>query len=139
MKTTGQYEHKDVDVVSLSLIVFALLICLALIALIVGGMMHYLSRREPAATARMADFPAPRLEVRPGTSLTEFRAAEDVDLTSYGWIDRDNGIVRIPIARAMQLLVERGLPDVGAGQTPLSLMQTRPNESATPPRLPSKP
>jgi hypothetical protein len=35
----------------------------------------------------------------------------------------------------MQLLLDRGLPDVGAGQTPLSLMQARPAETASPPRL----
>jgi len=33
------------------------------------------------------------------------------------------------------LLLEHGLPDVGAGQTPLSLMQARPSEKASPPGL----
>jgi hypothetical protein len=75
------------------------------------------------------------LEVKPGVDLKALRAAEDAELHSYGWIDRKNGTVRIPIERAMQLILERGLPDVGRGQTPLSLMQARPNESATPPRL----
>jgi hypothetical protein len=73
--------------------------------------------------------------VKPGASLAELRAAEDADLNSYGWIDRKAGKVRIPIDRAMQLLLDRGLPDVGAGQTPLSLMQARPAETATPPRF----
>src|SRR5436853_74647 len=67
--------------------------------------------------------------------LANLRAAEEADLDSYGWIDRNSGTVRIPIDRAMQLLLERGLPDVGTGQTPLSLMQSRPGESATPPQL----
>jgi hypothetical protein len=31
-------------------------------------------------------------------------------LNTYGWIDRQNGIVRLPIDRAMELLLERGLP-----------------------------
>jgi hypothetical protein len=35
----------------------------------------------------------------------------------------------------MQVLLERGLPDVGAGQTPLSLMQARPSETVRPSRL----
>jgi hypothetical protein len=65
----------------------------------------------------------------------ELRTAEDTDLNSYGWVDRTAGIARIPIDRAMQLLLERGLPDVGAGQTRLSLMQARPSETASPPRL----
>jgi hypothetical protein len=37
---------------------------------------------------------------------TEERAA----LTTYGWVDRKSGVVRMPIERAMELLVERGLP-----------------------------
>jgi hypothetical protein len=67
--------------------------------------------------------------------LANLRAAEEADLDSYGWIDRNSGTVHIPIDRAMQLLLQRGLPDVGAGQTPLSLMQARPAENATPPQL----
>src|ERR1700746_2989370 len=93
---------------------------------------------EPAVTAgqtnipitRAEEFPQPRLEVKPGASLAELRDAEDADLNSYGWIDRNAGTVRIPIDRAMQLILERGLPEVGAGKTPLSLMQARPAQTA---------
>ena len=38
------------------------------------------------------------------------RAREDAVLTTYGWVDRNTGVARIPIERAMDLLVERGLP-----------------------------
>jgi hypothetical protein len=31
-------------------------------------------------------------------------------LVGYGWVDREAGIVRLPIERAMELLLERGLP-----------------------------
>jgi hypothetical protein len=31
-------------------------------------------------------------------------------LQSYGWIDQQKGVVRIPIERAMELTAERGLP-----------------------------
>jgi hypothetical protein len=106
-------------------------------------MMGYFKAHEPAITAgqanlpatRLKQFPQPRLEVKPGASLVQLRAAENADLNSYGWIDRTTGTVRVPIDRAMQLLLDRGLPDVGAGQTPLSLMQARPGETASPPRL----
>jgi hypothetical protein len=39
--------------------------------------------------------------------LVEKRKAEDKQLNGYGWIDRDNGIVHIPIQRAMELIVEQ--------------------------------
>jgi hypothetical protein len=143
----NQHERKDVDVISLFTIVVTLFVSCVVVFLVVTIMMHYFSLQEPSKTAGQAnipathteEFPQPRLEVKPGASLAELRAAEDVDLNSYGWIDRNAQTVRIPIDRAMQLIVERGLPDVGAGKTPLSLMQARPAETASPPRLIQKP
>jgi hypothetical protein len=137
------HERKDVNVGALFLIALGLFVGGAIIIFAVHLLITSLMVTQPPKTAGQANipathgekFPQPRLEVKPGTSLAELHAAEEADLNSYGWIDRSSGVVRIPIDRAMQLLVERGLPDVGAGQTPLSLMQARPNESATPPRL----
>lgn len=37
--------------------------------------------------------------------LTEHRAAEQVAATSYAWIDRQAGTVRLPIDRAIELTV----------------------------------
>jgi hypothetical protein len=137
------YERRDVDVRTLFIIAFLLLLSCVAIFIVVTLMMHYFKVHEPAVTAGQAnipvtrgrEFPQPRLLIKPGASLADLRAAENSDLNSYGWIDRGSGIARIPIDRAMQLLLERGLPDVGAGQTPLSLMQARPSETASPPRL----
>lgn len=53
--------------------------------------------------------PEPRLLPHPIEQLRELRAREDDVLQTYGWIDRDKGIVRIPIERAMQLVAERGV------------------------------
>ena len=152
MNTTAEphrrdHERRDVDVFSLVALVVMLFLACVGVFLVVTIMMHYFKVHEPATTAgqasipiaRTEEFPPPRLEVRPSASLAEFHAAEEVELNSYGWIDRNAGTVRIPIDRAMQLILERGLPDVGAGQTPLSLMQARPNESASPPRLMKQP
>lgn len=54
--------------------------------------------------------PAPRLEARPLALRSRLNAREDALLTSYGWIDRSAGTVRIPVDRAMDLIVHRGLP-----------------------------
>ena len=35
---------------------------------------------------------------------------ENEVLGSYDWVDQKNGVVRIPIDRAMDLLAQRGLP-----------------------------
>lgn len=54
--------------------------------------------------------PKPNLQMNPHTDLAAFRAWEDRELSSYGWINHTSGVIRIPIDRAMELLVERGLP-----------------------------
>ncbi len=41
----------------------------------------------------------------PAGELAAMRAAEDERLTTYQWIDRGAGVVRIPIERAMRLVV----------------------------------
>ena len=55
-------------------------------------------------------FPGPNLQLNPPDDLRSFRAREDAELNSYGWVDRTNGVVHIPITRAMELIAQRGLP-----------------------------
>ena len=63
-------------------------------------------------------FPTPRLQIDDGDQdIAELHAREDLLLDHYSWIDRSSGKVRIPIARAMQLIAENGLPVAPAEQT----------------------
>ena len=64
---------------------------------------------SPLAETRQPP-PEPRLQVVPAQDLRQMRAAEDVVLSSYAWVDKATGFVRIPIDRAIELLLERGLP-----------------------------
>jgi hypothetical protein len=66
--------------------------------------------------------PEPRLEVKPGGDLKTVRAQEDAILKSYGWVDADKGIVRIPIDRAIEIVAERGLP-ARAAKSPAATAQ----------------
>jgi hypothetical protein len=54
--------------------------------------------------------PEPRLQIHPAADLAKLHAAEDTQLESTGWTDRAQGVVHIPIDRAMTLVVQRGLP-----------------------------
>jgi hypothetical protein len=54
--------------------------------------------------------PEPRLQVSPQRDLQAMLAAQRAILHSYGWVDRQAAIVRMPIERAIELLTERGLP-----------------------------
>jgi hypothetical protein len=42
--------------------------------------------------------------------LRTLRESEKERLTTYGWVDRKAGIVRIPIDRAIDLVAQRGVP-----------------------------
>lgn len=61
---------------------------------------------HPLAEPRQVP-PAPRLQDVPARDIAEHRAIQDRLLGEYEWIDREQGIVRIPIERAMELVVER--------------------------------
>jgi hypothetical protein len=54
--------------------------------------------------------PPPVLQVTPAADLEQMRTAEETILHGYGWVDRDAGIIRIPIERAIEHTAERGLP-----------------------------
>lgn len=56
------------------------------------------------------NFPAPQLEIDERTELNKARLYEENTLSTYDYIDKDAGTVRIPIDRAMDLLAQRGLP-----------------------------
>ncbi len=51
--------------------------------------------------------PEPRLQVHAPEDLKKLREQEDSMLTSYGWVDKQHGLVRIPVERAMELLARR--------------------------------
>ncbi len=133
------HEHKDVDVIGLVMVVVLLLLIIAICLMVSWGVLHFHNRSHPAQqppevqmAREMASFPAPQLIEHPGYEWKKTRSEQKSELETYGWIDRSAGIVHIPIARAMQLIVERGLPEVGAGQTRLQLMQARPQTDLQP-------
>lgn len=54
--------------------------------------------------------PEPRLQTNPKQDLRDLRAIEDQILNGYRWIDRNAGVVGIPVSEAMKLTLQRGLP-----------------------------
>jgi hypothetical protein len=113
------HEEKDVNVwaVTRFAIMLVLLCAFALIGL--AGLFRYFQTREAGLQpppVEGADLrgpslpPQPRLQNSSVQDLKQMRQAEDQILGSYGWVDRQEWIVRLPIARAIDLLSERGLP-----------------------------
>jgi len=131
----GAHEHRDINVRA----IFGFLIVLTVMAFAVQlglwGMFKYLKgeyvsldpepnpmlsgRRRPPESDPIRDFPQPRLQADAVRDLNKMRQAEDMILNGPPvWLDEQNGIVRIPIERAMQLTVERGLPQAPAPPAP---------------------
>lgn len=65
---------------------------------------------SPLAEARVDPIPpGPRLQPAPPRDMDELRSQDREALTTYGWVDQAGGVARIPVERAMSILVERGL------------------------------
>ena len=105
---------------------FALAIALILFAFasmfMLNRLFHYFEMREGTNAAHPTGAsidaaqlpPEPRLQDNAVQDLRQMRAAEDQILNSYGWVDKEKGVVRIPIDRAIDLLAQRGLPGKSA-------------------------
>lgn len=65
---------------------------------------------EMVRAASAQEPPEPRLQTLPRKDLAEVRAEEARILHTYGWVDRDAGVARIPIERAMEIVAEQGVP-----------------------------
>lgn len=67
---------------------------------------------DPANTLDQAGtMPAgPKLLTNEPVWLKDVRAKQQAAVTTYGWVDKGAGVVRLPVDRAKALIAERGLP-----------------------------
>jgi hypothetical protein len=109
------YEPVDVNIARLLWIALGWSIFVGLAALALTGLVVlFETLRPPSSASPLARVeilpPEPRLEANPKVVLDQVRRREDQLLNGYAWVDRDAGIARIPIDRAMAVLAERGWP-----------------------------
>src|ERR1700720_1445101 len=122
------FEQEDLSSRSALYFLAGLVLVCVVVYLIVFGMYRFLdsyaTAHQPpmspmvtpeadtrAVTPENAEtFPQPRLEENERTQLRSFIEDQDRKLATYDWVDKDKGAVRIPIDRAMELIVQRGLP-----------------------------
>jgi hypothetical protein len=124
--------HETSDVNIRNLIISGVLLCCLVIAglLVSKGVFHYFVGHQglgppasPFENVRMLP-PEPRLQVSAPKDLEQYKAAQGEILNSYGWIDQNAGVVRIPIERAMDILVQKGLPFRGAAPVKRGVLKT---------------
>lgn len=140
----GDYERRDITVAGVVYFLIGLGVAVVVVYFIANGIFVLLNKRfeaeqqpvSPLVTSAPNDtrhippqygndyekylkenFPSPQLEVNERTELNGERLREEDTLSTYGWVDQGAGKVRIPIERAMDLLVQRGLPVRSGGAT----------------------
>jgi hypothetical protein len=123
------YEQSDVRAKWIGGVVAFLIIGAITIHFILGFQLRIFGKSSPTRDAwsrasytirRQIPTNAPRLQLSAPADLADFRFREDADLNSYGWINKPQGIARIPIQQAMNLIVERNLLPVRQGSKALS-------------------
>ena len=114
-----RHEESDVNIRAILGFGAGLIVVAAVVHLLIYVLFGYFNSRDgvqspaeyPLAAAQgQREPPEPRLQTNPRQDLADLRAKEDELLASYGWVDRNAGVVRIPIDAAMRLTLERGLP-----------------------------
>jgi hypothetical protein len=116
----AQYEHTDIDPAVGYKFGLWLSVAMLLSFGIVYGAFWFFERQERAANTAIERFPlakdytrpapTPALQTQPFKDLFMLREEEAKRLQSYGWVDKDGGVTRIPIDRAMEIMIQRGFP-----------------------------
>ena len=128
-----RFEQKDIANGHVILTGAALLIVIwaivGLLSFYFSYLSHYRAEISPPALPYEEGAPKlppePRLQPSPTADLHELKAREDDVLNHYRWIDRANGVVGIPVNRAIELIAQRGIPPQKA---PADLVLSKPEE-----------
>jgi len=134
-----QFEKTDVDPGGSLRFILYLALATLVVAVLMRVLFSSLARveagRQPPPPIMQTEPsrkpPPPRLQEREPYDLAGQRAMESEILRSYGWVEPQAGIVRIPIDEAMRLTIERGLP-VREAEPPAAGLDARPARPSGP-------
>jgi hypothetical protein len=108
------YERSDWRVPAIAIVMAMLLVLIAIAALALRlGFDTAASDVKRSLTVAM---PRPALQTDPRTDLAELRAREEQLLNTYYWVDRQNGIVHIPISEAIKQITAKGIDGFPQGK-----------------------
>jgi hypothetical protein len=128
----AKYEHTDIDVSVGYKFGLWLAISMLISVGIVTGVFYLFEGRGraanlaaqqyPLAVGQRKEPPAPNLQNQPFKDIYMLRQGEAQKLRSYGWVDKEGGITRLPIDRAMELMLEKGFPARAEGGNALNVV-----------------
>ena len=111
------YEHTDASVGPIVKFMIWLVVSAVVIHIGLGFFYELLVARSrtveqqyPLAVGQEERLPpAPRLQQFPQNEIYQFRMDENALLQRYGWMNKEAGIVHIPVEDAMRMAIERGV------------------------------
>lgn len=120
------FEQRDANIKGLLQFAFWMAIVLAITLFVMRWAFDYFAKIEPLGapasplvSTAQRELPAnPRLQAHPHGDLENYCSAQEQQVSTYGWVDQQSGVVRIPIDRAMDLTLQRGLPARAASEAP---------------------
>jgi hypothetical protein len=113
------HEESDVNVSAIIRYGIGLLVIAAFLHLFLWWLQGTYSRQNERAQTQVYPLaagqqdrlpPSPRFQENPQQELQDLLAKQKALLEGYGWINKDEGVARIPIEDAMKMVVERGVP-----------------------------
>ena len=128
----AKHEHTDIDPAVGYKFALWLTVAMVLSFGIVYGTFKFFDSQEDAANTAARRFPlaagvtrpapTPSLQTQPFRDVYLLRDDEAKKLGSYGWVDQDGGIARVPIDRAMEIMMQRGFPVRAEGADSLDVV-----------------
>src|SRR5262245_33459901 len=130
----AQYEHTDIDVaIGYNFAIWLFVAMILSLGLVYGVFWVFEVRKAkldtavqqfPLAVGQDKEPPSPRLQTQPFRDVYLLKQGQNERLESYGWTDRPNGFVHIPIERAMEITRESHAPARPGGKpTPSVIVQ----------------
>jgi hypothetical protein len=112
------YEHTDLSTRTTVGIIVGTLVGVWIFSGLVYLYFAYLAHNRAVSSPRPLPIeahgnpmpPQPALQSSPRQDLKAMRAHEDWILTHYSWIDKQKGVISIPIDRAIEIVAQRGIP-----------------------------
>ena len=100
-------------------VLFSILSLVALVGLSIGGVRIYYDWevRGPVSVAPRT-FAKPRLRIDEAADLAKFEKEQQAQIDGYAWVDRSQNIIRIPVDRAVAIVVAKGAGAYDPIETP---------------------
>ena len=128
----AKYEHTDIDpAIGYKFGLWLAISMLISVGIVYGTFQFFesqersasaLAQKYPLAVGQHKEPPTPHLQNQPFKDIYTLRQGETEKLGSYGWVDKEGGIARIPIDRAIEVMLEKGFPARAEGGNALNVV-----------------